>query len=510
MLTSINYPTNQSGPERLIRAATWLLLVLLIAGLSEAINPDLLDPAHRKFLFLIGGIGLWRYGNAVMHYLRGMYFLHWHFPRLRRKVNAMGDAAFPSELYFVVTSFRIPAHTTYKVYRSVFEEVQRIPAPVTVIASIVEKGDERLISSILEQTGQSQFGTRLVFVRARGTGKRDGLAHAFRALSRRMPAADAVVGVVDGDTVLLPYCAQNAVGFFGYYPNVGGITTNEFCEVEGNRFMRQWHAMRFVQRHINMSSMALSQRVLTMTGRLSFFRAAVVTSPEFIADVEADSLNHWRLGTFQFLTGDDKSSWFSLMRAGWDTFYVPDSDTLTVEHPPDSNVFRATRQLMYRWYGNSLRQNFRAVKLLGLRRLGLFTTYVLLDQRISMWTCLLGLAASLTAGLLISMEYLLVYLFWILVSRTIVTLLFVFSGHRIDPLYPFALYYNQVVGSVMKVYTMFHLDQQSWTRQKTKLNRDSNRFDAALNRISSKSMLVSAFGIFSGVTLLLIEISQRM
>ncbi|MGY2498514.1 glycosyltransferase, partial [Klebsiella pneumoniae] len=44
---------------------------------------------------------------------------------------------------------------------------------------------------------------------------------------------------------------------------------------------------RFVQRHINMCSMALSKRVLTMTGRLSFFRASVMTNPEFIKDVEA-------------------------------------------------------------------------------------------------------------------------------------------------------------------------------------------------------------------------------
>ena len=151
---------------------------------------------------------------------------------------------------------------------------------------------------------------------------------------------------------------RKTVPYFGLFENLGGLTTNEFCEVRGSYLMSEWHKLRFAQRHLNMCSMALSKRVLTMTGRLSFFRASVMTNPEFIKDVEADFLDHWRLGRFQFLTGDDKSSWFSLMRAGWDTFYVPDSHTLTVEHPPDNSFLRATRQLMYRWYGNSLRQNF--------------------------------------------------------------------------------------------------------------------------------------------------------
>ncbi|MEM8240183.1 mannuronan synthase, partial [Morganella morganii subsp. sibonii] len=147
---------------------------------------------------------------------------------------------------------------------------------------------------------------------------------------------------------------------FKLFPNVGGLTTNEFCEVQGGYVMSEWHKLRFAQRHINMCSMALSKRVLTMTGRMSVFRARVVTNPEFITDVENDHLEHWRLGRFKFLTGDDKSSWFSLMRLGYDTFYVPDAAINTVEHPPEKSFIKASRKLMYRWYGNNLRQNSRA------------------------------------------------------------------------------------------------------------------------------------------------------
>src|SRR5690606_2821668 len=228
---------------------------------------------------------------------------------------------------------------------------------------------------------------RLDIVRIPGTGKRDGLAQGFRAISRHQPDSRAVVAVVDGDTVLSPGVVRKTAPYFTLFDNLGGLTTNEFCEVRGSYVMQEWHKLRFAQRHINMCSMALSKRVLTLTGRMSVFRAEVVTNPGFISDVENDQLEHWRLGRFKFLTGDDKSSWYSLMRLGYDTFYVPDATIHTVEHPPEKSFIKASRKLMFRWYGNNLRQNSRALGL-GMRRLGAFTSVVLLDQRVSMWTSL--------------------------------------------------------------------------------------------------------------------------
>src|SRR3546814_8204326 len=89
--------------------------------------------------------------------------------------------------------------------------------------------------------------------------------------------------------------------------------------------MSEWHKLRFAQRHLNMCSMALTRRVLTLTGRMSLFRVGIVTDPRFIDEVQNDALDHWRLGRFKLLTGDYKWSWFSLMRLGWDTWLVTDA-----------------------------------------------------------------------------------------------------------------------------------------------------------------------------------------
>ena len=489
------------SPRWMREAAGWLAFLSALMLLALAVPAARFDPGSGQFLLFIGAIGIWRYSLGILHFLRGMLFLYWVFPRLRRKARALGDAAMPSRVYLMITSFRIEAETTAAVYRAAFREAAASGLPTTVVASLVELGDEQLVRSLWGRM-QMPDNCHLKIVRIPGTGKRDGLAQGFRAISRDLPPEDAVVAVIDGDTVIDAGIVRATAPYFALLPKVGGLTTDEFCEVRGSYVMSQWHKLRFAQRHINMCSMALSRRVLTMTGRMSLFRASVVTRPEFIHDVQHDELNHWRLGRFRFLTGDDKSSWFSLMRQGWDTFYVPDAAIRTVEHPPDKSFWVASRKLMFRWYGNSLRQNSRATQL-GPGRLGWFTYYVLWDQRVSMWTCLLGLSVALVASLKFGEGVLLAYLLWIGLSRLFLTLLLPFSGHRIGPAFPLILYYNQIVGSLMKINVFFRLDQQSWTRQDTALQRDLSPYQRWFNRWSSRVMTFSAASLFAAIVITL-------
>lgn len=480
----------------------WSILFSVIGALSLTVPPTVFDQSHPDYILIIGSIGLWRYGVGIVHYVRGLIFLYIVFPLHRHKARSALSTAPPSHIYLMVTSFRIDAMTTAMVYESVIKEAMNCGYPTTIVASIVEFSDELIFKSLWEKYQPSK-AIQLKIVRIPGTGKRDGLAFGFRAIARDIPDFSDLVVVVDGDTVLAPGVVTKSVPYFSLFPKVGALTTNEYCDVLGSYWMSQWHKLRFAQRHISMCSMGLSKRVLTLTGRMSMFRACVVTQPEFIDDVENDHLEHWRLGRFKFLTGDDKSSWYSLMRQGWDTYYVPDAIVRTVEHPPDRKFFRAARQLMFRWYGNSLRQNSRATRL-GLQRLAPLTYYVLWDQRISMWTCLLGLTASIVAAVKYSIIYLVMYLLWITITRTIITLLLVASGHRVGPAFPLMLYFNQIVGSLIKIYVFFRLDKQSWTRQKTKLKAHDDVFQVRFNRMSTPIMTFTAASVFIALILHLV------
>ncbi|MBT0585626.1 glycosyltransferase family 2 protein [Alteromonas oceanisediminis] len=474
--------------------AGWLLWFAFIGGLLLIVPAGTLNADHPNFIFIIGALGIWRYGVGVMHFIRGMIFLHIVFPHQRRLAHQALERLKPSHIYLMVTSFRIDSMTTAKVYSSIIKEAASCGYPATVVASVVEMSDEILIKNLWENFAPPAH-VSLKIVRIPGTGKRDGLANGFRCIAKDLPDDTALVAVIDGDTELKPGVVGKSAPYFSLYPNVGALTTNETCQVLGSHVMSQWHKLRFAQRHVNMCSMGLAKRVLTLTGRMSFFRASVVTQSSFINDVENDHLKHWRLGTFRFLTGDDKSSWFSLMQRGWDTYYVPDAVIDTWEHPPDKNFFRAARQLMFRWTGNSLRQNHRATKL-GIRRLGVLTYYVLWDQRISMWTSLVGLAAAIVAAFKFGFAILVMYLLWIALTRSIITALLIFTGHQIGPMYPILLYFNQIFGALMKIYVTFRLDRQSWTRQKTAAKQSDDLFQRHFNIYSARLMTFGAFCLF--------------
>ncbi len=132
--------------KRVIGEATgWLVFLSLLMLLALLVPPTVFDAESKDFLLLIGAVGIWRYSMGGLHFLRGMLFLYLVYPHYRRKVRKLGDAADPSHVYLMVTSFRIDALTTSMVYRSVIEEAIACGYPTTVVCSIVEMSDEVLI-----------------------------------------------------------------------------------------------------------------------------------------------------------------------------------------------------------------------------------------------------------------------------------------------------------------------------------------------------------------------------
>jgi len=468
-----------------------VLLVVLVMQLPAAA----LDPASKQFILVVGLLAVWRYSWGLVHFIRSVIYRKVAFPKLRAEATAREDELMPSHVYLLVTAFRIDVDTVSQVFRAAIDEAVDCGVPCTVVASIVELADEFMVKELFRQAGVPDH-VKLQIVRIPGTGKRDGLAQAFRAISRDCPPPDGVVAVIDGDSVLEKGLVRKTVPFFKMMPKLGALTTDEECEVKGSKIIREWHHLRFAQRQVLMSSVALSNKVLTLTGRMSMFRARIITDPEFIAHVEEDSINHWRLGRFKFLTGDDKSSWYSVLKKGYDMLYVPDTVVLTVEHPPSPYFFRATTQLMFRWFGNMLRTNGRALAL-GPRRIGLFTWWCVFDQRISMWTSLAGPVFAMMLVIKHSIVFFPIYIAWIGFTRWIMTLMLLTARPVLSWYYPFLIYYNQIWGSAIKTWVFFRLDKQSWTRQKTKLQRHGmTPAQQAFVNFTSMFMYLTAMVIF--------------
>ncbi|MGH6926083.1 MAG: glycosyltransferase [Propylenella sp.] len=448
-----------------------LVYALLLAAALLVAPSELYDAGSAYFILIIGVVGLWRYGWALVHLARALIYRGLVFPRWRRRANAMGEAGRPSHVYLLITSFRIDSETTRRVYQAALDEAAAQTSPVTIVASIVEMGDQRLIKQLFAAAKPPPH-VGICFVRIPGTGKRDALASAFRSISSLRPPRDAVVCVIDGDTILEPGVLEGTLPFFAMFPRALALTTDETCDVVGSRIFREWYAMRFAQRQILMCSVGLSRRVLTLTGRMSAFRAEVVTDPVFIQAVEHDEIEHWRLGRIRFLTGDDKSSWFFVLSRGGEMLYIPDVSIRTVEHPPYPSFFGSATALMIRWFGNMLRTSGRAIRL-GPRPMGLFTWWCIVDQRLSMWTTLMGPVVVILLSTLVDPFVLPLYLLWVALTRYLQAVLLLTVREQVTVYYPFLLYFNQVYGSLIKIYILFRLDRQKWTRQNTSSPRST-------------------------------------
>ena len=70
----------------------------------------------------------------------------------------------------------------------------------------------------------------------------------------------------------------------------------------------------------------------------------------------------------------------------------------------------------------------------------------------------------------LSPYYLLIYVILVLMVRTIYILILTLEGHRLSLVDIPMLLYTQWVGSIVKIYTLFHLHQQKWDSHRTNMD----------------------------------------
>lgn len=354
-----------------MRALGHILYLLVLATLVFSLPTGGLDGTEGVIL-IMGVIGLWRYYWAGINFGRAALYQLVAYPRLRKRAEALYAArAAKAHAFFLATSYKIEPDVTARVYQSVFTAAARSTGGATVVASVVDGADLRLIRSVFALMRIDMSGVRLIVDQVPGTGKRDALTKALRLIAGQAPTWRDIVIPVDGDSCVPFDIVDRAAPYF-CDPTVGALTTDESVEITDAPVFRDWFALHFTQRQMMMSSMGLSGRVLTLTGRMSVFRADLATDSGFIRQVQSDHLNHRRLGRVDFLTGDDKSTWFWLLKSGYRMMYLPDVQTVSMERQPLPGFVESAVTLMVRWFGNMMRTNGRALAL-PAARIGLFT-----------------------------------------------------------------------------------------------------------------------------------------
>ena len=244
------------------------------------------------------------------------------------------------EVTILATTYHEKPWITKPVFESIFRELSTVEGLVRRPKIVVVTGcdeDDLNITQVFARCCAEQatlpralWPPDLVLLRG-ANGKRSALASGLKEISEGHPQGDGVVVIFDGDTVLGPGLFQKVLPLFRVSPQVAAVTTNENGLVKGPAWFAEWVSLRFGLRHRSMCSVALSGKLLCLTGRFSVFRADVATDRSFRAQVEQDTIEHWLWGKFEMLSGDDKSTWYWLAAHGHRMLYVPDATVTTLE-----------------------------------------------------------------------------------------------------------------------------------------------------------------------------------
>jgi glycosyltransferase Alg8 len=286
------------------------------------------------------------------------------------------------------------------------------------------------------------------------------MAWALRAVSRMRPSRDAAIVLMDGNVLLTAGSLARSLPFLKLIPEVDAIVTDEESLVAGGPITRASHSLRAAERHQTMSSLGLSRRLPGIAGRISIHPAGVATDPNFIAALEWGPLEQGRRDRNPLLTGHDRSTWFWPLRRDRRMLYLPDVRILTIEHPPARRLRSAVAALLRRGRDDLRGGSSRAIAL-GPRRLGLFTWCSLIEQRVSVWTPLIGLLTALLFALGQSALFLYAYLLWVGTTRLIDALLLLSVRPRISGLYAALIYFGQIGGALIEAY---RLARSQWQR----------------------------------------------
>lgn len=446
-------------------AWVWLLSLAILAWAVTAVVASEYWALHTRLLVSLGLIASWRYGWGLLHLARAITFLRLVFPRLRRRATATDPAGKITHVYAVVCSFDIPETQFRAVYTALVGNCLETGLPATIVAAVTSDKDCVILGEVLQRFGNPP-GVKFIAQFQQGNGKRSAMGAALRTIAREHPDASSISVLLDGDVVLQRGALAESVRFLAADPSLAALTTNNDARLAADDPARHWYWLRFAQRHLLMSSLSLSRRLLVLTGRFSVYRSTLLCDPGTLDILENDHIDHWLHGRIRFLSGDDKSLWYCVLKQSGNMLYLPHVKAVSYEAMPKGTGFvDGSTRLMIRWLGNTVRANGRALAL-GPRRCGLFLWWCLFDQRLSVLSTLFGVGIALSLALSGHFLFLPLYFSWLVISRTLISSIYGALWGYFHPSWPIYLAYNQIWGGLLKLYLFFRPDRQFWTRQR--------------------------------------------
>lgn len=496
------------GKWSLPHFTVFLVVFMTLGWLLSNVANRYFNPGVLQITVVLGSLGLWRFGWWFTHAMRAQIYARCKWPGMRRRADALwADGWRPQRLHIQMTTYFEEPSITKRVVGSILGQIRREQIPTTLYIGTGSSYDEMVIRKFVETYAQDipDDLVTLVFVRQNQPGKRMAIGLILRAICRSDSGEDDLVVFMDGDALLGNDVLQKTLPMFAEDPELQALTTDEEVICYGPTWIAKWLDMRFAQRRLAMQSHALSNRVLTLTGRMSVFRGKHILNEKFIRTIEADHLDHWLWGRFRFLSGDDKSSWYRLLSLGARMTYVPDATVYTIEVIKENGMMRMIQNFR-RWSGNMLRNGSRAIAL-GPRAMPVFIWWCVVDQRIAMWTMMVSPVMAVL-GSMIEPGYFWNCIIWVLFSRLVLCLFLFGYSRRADMSWPFILYLNQVINASVKIYMVFHLSKQKWSNRGNQTAGDSAGGIETLKNGFALFQLITAVSAFLTIIMIYVGLIE--
>ncbi|MGI9406910.1 MAG: glycosyltransferase, partial [Hyphomicrobiaceae bacterium] len=189
------------GPDVLAKIA----LYIGVCWMALTLIPNTIwAPEVAQITYVIGLLGIWRFGWWFNHIIRATIYGKIVYPRMRKRAAVIWDGGWrPEEMHFMMTTFREHRDITERVIRGICDQIREAGVPGTIWLGSGDLFDEKIIEQHLRLIA-SDLDITLRIVRQNQPGKRIAISLILRAMVRAGMPDDALVVFMDGDFVIEP------------------------------------------------------------------------------------------------------------------------------------------------------------------------------------------------------------------------------------------------------------------------------------------------------------------
>lgn len=418
----------------------------------------------------MGIITFWRYTNLfIFNYPFAYYYLFIEFPRRQKQTDCIKGLK-NKKLGVICTTYNKSPTIIRHSFQSLLKEIDNygVEACITIATSKGQQGDRdhSIFSRELKRSKPTTCHVTFNTFKQEGTGKREAIVKCINHLEQE-GGIDYII-IMDGDNIIELNSLSKMIPFFLQKKRgkqIGAITCNNKAYVQGSNFFTAWLRLRFHMRHIDLASC-----MCVLTGRFSIIRAKILFAPGVREIIGNHVIQTFLSGNVKALSGDDKSTFKAVMDQNYETLYIPNVYSYSMEDLPIQDVWwknywwYGTSELTKRYSGNMLLVAGELIRL-GVEKIGWRRWWKLHDQRLAFWTPLSGLIAALILSVTIHPLMIILWISWVLFSRSMHSIIIAYFNRDFSFYNILVLPYIQFMGSFIKLKRIPNLHVQKWNNQ---------------------------------------------